>query len=91
MEVTGYERAKVLMLRRWSPVDEALVIYNLNAVTASVTIPVIPGGWQKRLDSADDRWNGPGGALWNRVVEAGTMAFPLPPHSFILLATRREI
>ncbi len=63
IEVIGNEREKVLIARRWSGGDEAFAIFNFNDAQMSVAPPVHDGRWRKRLDSAQERWQGGGSSL----------------------------
>jgi maltooligosyltrehalose trehalohydrolase len=63
VEVIGDEREKVMIVRRWSGDDEVFAIFNFNDAQVSVAPPVHEGHWRKRLDSAQERWQGSGSSL----------------------------
>jgi maltooligosyltrehalose trehalohydrolase len=60
MEVTDFEAACVLCVRRWSHTDATLMICHFGGTPAAVTLPLPSGVWYKRLDSAAPEWYGPG-------------------------------
>ncbi len=54
------EDEKVLLLHRWCEGDQVFCLLNFSQVERSLT-PTIPiGNWQKVLDSASEKWLGPG-------------------------------
>ena len=69
MEVTGFEAAQVLCVQRWSPVDATLMICHCAGMPTTVTLPLLPGPWYKRLDSAAPEWSGPGSAVPTTLTE----------------------
>lgn len=53
---------KWLMVRRWRDLDEVLICMNWSP--AAIALSDFPRGvWEKQLDSADARWQGPGCTL----------------------------
>jgi len=62
LSVNYDERDRWLKIRRWYDADEVLIWMNWN--TEVIHLPEISlGDWEKRLDSADPRWQGPGCVL----------------------------
>ncbi len=63
IETSVSEVDQLVAFRRWQADDEVLVVMNFspNAVTWNDLQPW--GSWQKQLDSADQRWLGPGYTL----------------------------
>lgn len=90
-EVTGWEREKVLILRRWSGPDEVLAAFHFGETETSVTIPLTTGTWKKQLDSAEDQWRGPGSSVPGRLLSEGEAALTLPPHAFVLFKREKEM
>lgn len=73
---TPLEDRNVLLVRRVQPgpsvVNEVLIVLNFadeKSEPARLRIP--EGTWRKLLDSADERWGGPGGQSPERVEEGG--------------------
>jgi maltooligosyltrehalose trehalohydrolase len=84
MEVADYEGERVLILRRWSPEDEAVVIFHFGEAPVSISISLPEGRWTKRLDSASERWQGPGSNVPPELVSDGEAALSVSPHAFVL-------
>lgn len=91
MDVHGYEGEKVLVLRRWDGTNETLAVFHFGKTNASVTISLPSGRWAKQLDSADDRWQGPGSTVPARLSSDGEMTLALPPHAFVLFKREEEM
>ncbi|HEX9446222.1 MAG TPA: malto-oligosyltrehalose trehalohydrolase [Candidatus Binatia bacterium] len=89
VEAIGSERNQVLFVRRRSGADEAFLLFNFAAAPASFDASVVAGGWIKVLDSAEERWRGPGSALPARL---GAEAAPLrlSPRAFVLFRRATE-
>lgn len=62
MEVTTDEE-NVLLVRRWFEGDETILVLSFSDRAATVRLPEPAGSWKKLLDSADQIWGGPGGAV----------------------------
>ena len=69
IEVSGNEREKIVVVRRW--VDErqpqVLMIYNFSSSPISVSAFLPAGRWNKLFDSADESWAGPGALLPQKI------------------------
>jgi maltooligosyltrehalose trehalohydrolase len=85
MVVSADEKVQMLYVRRWSDVDEVVILFHFGQGQADVTLPVPAGHWHKRLDSAEARWQGPGSPLLDDVVSDGEIRFILPPQVVVLL------
>ncbi|NIQ38138.1 MAG: malto-oligosyltrehalose trehalohydrolase [Proteobacteria bacterium] len=90
-EIRSYEKENVVSLRRWNGIDEAAAIFHFGEDEQSLTISLPPGQWRKKLDSADEDWQGSGSFVSDRLVSNGTLAVTLPRHAFVLLRREREI
>ncbi len=91
MEVHGYDGEKVLIMRRWSSTEEIAAIFHFGEQTASLAVPFPQGKWEKELDSAEQKWQGPGGSVSDQMVSNGRLALTLPPLAFVLLIREREM
>ncbi len=85
MEVRGWEEERVLSVRRWNGRSEATVVFNLADAPRSLRIPLPTGRWIAQLDSADERWGGPGRVVPVEVHSDGEVALTLGPTAFALL------
>jgi len=60
IEVTACEEPKSLCLRRWSMGVEAAALFHFEEKSGVIACKLPPGRWEKILDSAEERWGGPG-------------------------------
>jgi maltooligosyltrehalose trehalohydrolase len=91
MDVLGYEREKVLILRRWNAEDEVFVVFHFSQTRTEAVIPLPPGRWQKQLDSAEERWKGPGSSVPSDLFSDGEVTLTLTPHAFMLFTRNKEL
>jgi maltooligosyltrehalose trehalohydrolase len=84
MEVLGYEREEVLVIRRWSSGGEVAAVFHFGKWSVTRRIPLPEGRWTKRLDSADERWGGPGSLVPDEIISDGEAALGLSPYAFVL-------
>lgn len=84
MEVSGYERQKILFVRRWSGDDEVFMVFNFGDTEDSITLPVPEGRWRRVLDSADERWKGNGTSLPDQLISDGEVTLRLRSRAFAL-------
>jgi maltooligosyltrehalose trehalohydrolase len=85
LEVMGYENPPALFLRRWSGQDQVAALFNFAAGPAAPVVPLPPGQWRRLIDSAAERWRGPGSRTPPELSSEGTVTFNLPGQSFVLL------
>ena len=85
-----WEEHKILIQRRWEGKEELLAVYHFGRTAATVDFPMEEGEWVKILDSADEKWKGPGSALPERFFGEGRQSLTLPPLSFFLVERRME-
>jgi maltooligosyltrehalose trehalohydrolase len=84
MEVFDYEREKVLVIRRRNGPDEAVGIFHFDDEFAARSISLPGGQWAKQLDSADERWQGPGSQVPAEIISDREAALSLSPYAFAL-------
>ena len=89
-EVLAYEQSKILFIRRWGHGEEAVAIFNLGECNVSEELPLTKGQWQKRLDSAEQCWNGPGSSHPKKLTSEGKVSLDLTPEAFVLFARSEE-
>jgi len=85
MEVRGWEEERVLSVRRWNGRSEATAVFNFADAPRSLRIPLSTGRWIAQLDSADERWGGPGRVVPVEIHSDGEVALTLGPTAFALL------
>jgi maltooligosyltrehalose trehalohydrolase len=84
MAVYSTEQGQTLCVRRWSAEQEVVLILHFGRVQASVRLPIPVGRWHKRLDSAEERWQGPGSPVAAEFEADGESALTLPPEACLL-------
>lgn len=90
MEVFCYERQKALVLRRWSGDDEVIIAFNFGDSAAAFTLPIPAGRWRKRLDSAEEQWQGTGSSLPEMLHSDGQTRLMLSPRAFALFVQESD-
>ncbi|MDH5695063.1 MAG: malto-oligosyltrehalose trehalohydrolase [Dehalococcoidia bacterium] len=85
LEVLGYEKQNLLFICRWREDSEVTMVFNFNDAQMLVILPIAAGHWRKRLDSADEQWQGKGSTVPERLSSEGEITLSLVPRSFALL------
>ncbi|HXV47368.1 MAG TPA: malto-oligosyltrehalose trehalohydrolase [Candidatus Binatia bacterium] len=89
-DVLGFERDRVLLLRRWRGDDAVMTIFNFNHEPVALAVSVAPGRWLKGLDSADPHWQGAGSLLPTELDSGQTAELRLQPKSLALFIRDRD-
>jgi len=71
-------------VRRWNPEQVVVLILHFGRVQASVRVPIPIGRWYKRLDSAEECWQGPGSPVAAELEVDGEVSLTLPPEACFL-------
>jgi maltooligosyltrehalose trehalohydrolase len=82
LQVKGFEEKRVLCLWRGIADEALLAVFNFGKAQASVSIPSPVRSWRKQLDSADERWAGPGSCVPAQLPPAD---LTIGPESFVVL------
>lgn len=90
MEVTGYERQKVLFIRRWNGDEAIFNVFHFGDAQVSIALQVPGGRWYRMLDSSDERWQGSGSLLPDQLTSEGEVMLRLGPKSFSLFRRAEE-
>lgn len=72
MDVRGFEKERVLFVRRWYEGDEVFCLYNFNKDDVSIRLTLPEGVWTKTLDSAATEWCGKGSLSVSDIASDGT-------------------
>jgi maltooligosyltrehalose trehalohydrolase len=84
LEVTGFEDAKVLCVRRWHDDQEVFMLCHFHQALMPLRLSVPPGRWRKRLDSAEPQWLGAGSSVPARLRGNSVVELSLPPQAIAL-------
>ena len=76
------EKSDVLVVRRPHERGEAVIAFHFGAKPAHVSFPFARGAWNKLIDSADERWAGPGSLLAAEIHSESQISLTLNPRSF---------
>jgi maltooligosyltrehalose trehalohydrolase len=71
-------------IRRWSETEELCIFFYTGASPVSAAVPLPAGRWEKRLDSTDVEWGGPGSAIAPTVDSGGDVVLELAPYAFLV-------
>ena len=80
------EAEDILAVRRWNGGKETLALFNFGERQPATPLPVPEGRWEKLLDSAEERWGGPGSPVPGEIESSGRVSLPLGGRSVVVLA-----
>ena len=83
--ITDYETACALLVLRQSGTNFLATLMHFGKSPANLSISLRPGVWERRIDSADPDWLGPGTSIPLRLELAGPINISLQPNSFAVL------
>jgi maltooligosyltrehalose trehalohydrolase len=83
MTVSGFGD-RLLLIHRWSEASQAVLVFNFSQGQSSVTIPMPAGRWRKRLDSAEEQWQGEGSTIPKRIYTKGEVTLIINPWALVL-------
>ena len=83
LDVELHEEA--LVVRRRAGAEEAFFILHFGAKPARLRLTLSGGGWSKLLDSAQERWGGPGSPAAEKLAE-GPVELMLAPRCVVVYA-----
>ena len=78
-------REKALWVQRKSDHDETSLFFNFADSPITCELPLSAGGWEKLLDSADQRWFGKGSSIQASICSSGMVTVNVDPTAFFLL------
>lgn len=84
-EAIGFEPEQVLLARFWHGRAEIALAFAFAETQTRVELPIPPGQWTTRLDSASPEWEGAGSAVPPAVISSGKVKLDLMPRSFLVL------
>jgi len=90
LEVTGIEKERILLARRWFGSEKIFCLYNFSEREMKIDLPLPGGRWIRIIDSASKEWGGPG-SLSEDVVESGPPGIPLLINAYSFVVYRLEV
>lgn len=84
-EVGAHESSNTLLMQRSYGKESLFLAFNFGECPVDCSGSVPPGDWEKRFDSADQKWMGPGSKIPSAFNAAGKISFTLHPKSFCVL------
>jgi maltooligosyltrehalose trehalohydrolase len=84
LEIRGDGENKTIFLHRWKNSDEAIAVFNFSDSSLSISLPIPAGNWRKRLDSAEECWQGKGSTIPDQIISTRECTLSLAPKSFVL-------
>jgi maltooligosyltrehalose trehalohydrolase len=90
MEVLADEDRYLLAWRRWQDSDEAWAVFNFSEAVGTPAWNWPAGRWMKVLDSAEERWGGPGTSVPDLLDTESAGPLQIPPHAIVLFSRVRQ-
>ncbi len=84
LEVAGYEKEKILFVRRWKDSNQVFTVFHFGDAAAEFSLPIPAGHWQKLLDSSDPLWAGAGSSMPERFTTSSETRLTVGPKSAVL-------
>ena len=84
MRLTPRAEQRTLLVHRWDGDDQTLIGMNFGDRPARVRFSLPNGDWERQLDSADARWEGPGASSPSMLGSGGEVELNLVPTSLVV-------
>jgi maltooligosyltrehalose trehalohydrolase len=84
MHVIDMPHERTVCVHYWRLNEDVFLAFCFAADTMTADLPIPPGSWRKRLDSADADWSGPGSAVPAAIDSPGRVNLVLPGSSCVL-------
>lgn len=81
LQVDVLKPAETMAVQRWAEGVRVVVLFHFGAGEETIRADLPSGLWHKELDSADQRWRGPGGSLPQQIESSGHASLTVMPHS----------
>ncbi len=89
-DAVGFERHKAVFLRWWASEGQAAAIFHFGDSPTRISVPLPSGDWTTLMDSAEEKWAGPGSAIPETVTSDGEESLMLASQSFVILMRVEE-
>lgn len=84
IEAVAFEREKLLWVRRFGNVHQAVMIFNFSDNAVAAVLPFPRGEFRKVMDSVDKRWHGKGCMCPELLETEGNVPLSVAPNSLVL-------
>jgi maltooligosyltrehalose trehalohydrolase len=84
MHVIDMPHEQTVCIHYWAEDVDVFVALCFAAAEAPVELPLPSGTWRKQLDSAEERWSGPGSSVPISIHSAGRANLTLPATSCVV-------
>ncbi len=84
MEVIGYEPQKIMLVRRWYQSAEVVMVFHFGKNNRVLNFPFPQGDWTALMDSADEKWSGPGSKAPEAIGSDNEVTLELSPFQLLL-------
>ena len=89
--VTLLGNQKTICVHRWEKESHAIALFHFGEHLGTVELAVPLGRWGKSLNSAEERWGGPGGEGPEAIQSSGTLRLGLAPWSALVFTMSETI
>jgi maltooligosyltrehalose trehalohydrolase len=90
LQVGTFEEEKLLVVLRPFETEAFTLVLHFGSKRKQVCLSLPEGVWKKRLDSAEERWEGPGSCIADGIESRGKSYLDMHPFSFLLLSMTKE-
>jgi maltooligosyltrehalose trehalohydrolase len=91
LEAVSFADQKVLLVKRWDSSNRVFVASHFDQAPTELALPIPPGRWHRRLDSAEEQWGGKGSETPAAIVSGGEVQLLLGPWAFLVFVQTAEI
>lgn len=81
MEITALHPGRAMLVHCWATHCQVVTLFHYGTQRATLAVRFPTGNWEKVLDSADSKWNGPGGTLPLRSESSNELNLDFAPCS----------
>jgi len=86
--VTEFKECKALLVLQTSSAHQLAILFNFGDAPVDLGSGILQGSWEKKIDSSEPEWLGPGTALPSKIGISSPSALKLRPRSFAVFARR---
>lgn len=85
IEITGFQKERVILIKRKGKEDRTLCLFNFNDRPIEVEMAVEKGPWEKVFASASEEWGGMGALIPESILSDGSeVLFVLDAYAFVI-------